>query len=110
MYSYIIKSIEKSDAKFNVLFVLLKDGVHVIGDSVSIQASSLANVASDGRDEHIRSVVAEKCKQFMVTEDVKVDMNALVGVEISLDAVEYKTKESIAAEAAIIKESVKEVI
>jgi hypothetical protein len=100
-YSYVIKSVEQSDGKFNVCYNLLKDGLHVIGDSVIIQANDIAKVASDGRNDYIKDRVAYACKKHMVVQDVKVDISQLVGTEVSLDPVKYETKAELEAKSVI---------
>ena len=109
MYSYKITIIDTMPKFLVVYFTCLKDGVEIAKDNVQIYSDALANQPSDGRSDYINQVVADACKKFMVIQDVKQDFSALIGVDVSLDALTYETKaekevrinEAIAAQAQI---------
>jgi len=99
MWTFVIDSIEPSEYKFTVTFVLLRDGEKYRRDSILIMSSWLANVPSDERPKYVQQMVDARCRELTAVEDVKTDFSSIVGQTFNVTPNTYKTKAEIGAVA-----------
>jgi hypothetical protein len=107
MWKYQITRVIPSGKAVSFLYEVYKDAEKVASDEVVLDASSIMAQPSDGREDYIKGIIAERCKPLMVISDVKADFSGLVGVEVELETVKYETK---AQRVAMQAEAMKEVI
>jgi iron only hydrogenase large subunit-like protein len=102
---YRIESIDISGDKLNVLYSVLNGDNKVISDTLVVPSQSFIGIASDGRCDYIKEQVAQACKKYMVTQDIKTDFSSIIGTEVDLDVIAYETKAEIEARIAAAKEA-----
>jgi hypothetical protein len=107
MWKYKIIRVVPADKTVDFWYELSKDGVGVSKGNVVIDSSQLVSLPSDGREDYIKQVIAERCKPLMVISDVKADFSGLLGMEVELETVKYETK---AERVAMQIETVREVL